>query len=121
MRDFRELAVWAKAHQLALSVYTTTAMFPRQEQYGLASQLQRSGSSIPTNIAEGCGTDGNVEFARFLEISMRSATELEYQLVLVRDLGYIDSDDYGPLSAKTSEVKRMLASLIRKVRPNRRS
>ena len=82
MKDFRQLKVWEKAHQLALAVYKATKDFPKEELYGSTSQIRRASMSIPTNIAEGCGRNTDAEFARFLQISMGSASETEYQLML---------------------------------------
>src|SRR6266446_2757718 len=84
MKDFRQLKVWEKAHLLALAVYPITARFPREETYGLTAQIRRAACSIPANIAEGCGRDGDAELARFCVIARGSATELEYQLLLAR-------------------------------------
>jgi four helix bundle protein len=78
MKDFRTLTVWQKAHQLTLAVYKATRGFPKEEMYGLTSQVRRASSSIPANIAEGCGRDGDAELARFFQIAMGSASELEY-------------------------------------------
>jgi four helix bundle protein len=86
MKDFRQLKVWEKSHELALAIYHITAAFPREETYGLASQIRRAASSIPSNIAEGCGRNGDAELARFCIIARGSASELEYQLLLGRDL-----------------------------------
>lgn len=80
MRDFRELKVWEKSHQLTLAIYKITAIFPREELYGLTIQIRRASASIPANIAEGCGRNGVAELARFLHIAMGSASELEYHL-----------------------------------------
>ena len=115
MKDFRDLKVWEKAHQLTLSVYRATARFPSEEKYGLASQMRRSAASIPSNIAEGCGRGGDRELARFLQIAMGSASELEYQLLLCRDLDLLQGSVYTKLEKPTIEVKRMLTSLIRKL------
>jgi len=82
MKDFRELKVWEKAHQLTLEVYKATTIFPKDELYGLTSQIRRACASIPANIAEGCGRRGDAEFARFLGIAMGSASELDYHLLL---------------------------------------
>jgi len=90
MQDFRNLKVWGKAHELTLHVYKVTGSFPQREMFGLISQMRRSASSIPTNLAEGCGRSGDAELARFAQISMGSASELEYQSLLVHDLGMID-------------------------------
>ena len=119
MRDFRELTVWQKAHELTLEVYRVTAHFPSAELYNLTSQIRRACSSIPMNIAEGCGRDGNAEFARFLWIAMGSSSELDYQLVLARDLTYLDPAAYSQLNDRLIEVRRMLNGLIQKVKPNR--
>lgn len=116
MRDFRGLKVWEKAHHLTLAVYEATATFPRDELYGLTSQIRRSCVSIPANIAEGCGRDGDVELARFLQISMCSASELEYHLLLASDLDLLKASDYDRLRSETIEVKRMLTSFIQKLR-----
>jgi four helix bundle protein len=86
MKDFRQLKVWAKSHELALSIYRVTNDFPREERYGLTSQIRRSTTSIPTNIAEGCGRNTDADFARFLQMAMGSANETEYQLLLSHDL-----------------------------------
>ena len=82
MKSFRDLQVWEKAHRLTLAVYSSTMEFPRDEQYGLTSQIRRASSSIAANIAEGCGRSGDGELRRFLEIAMGSASELEYHLLL---------------------------------------
>lgn len=116
MRDFRRLQVWERAHELALAVYLVTRAFPKEEVYGLTSQVRRAAISVPTNIAEGCGRESAIEFARFLEIGMGSAKELEYQLLLARDLGYVAQDEYGQLNDETTQVQRMLHSYIRQLR-----
>ncbi|HEX3281537.1 MAG TPA: four helix bundle protein [Pyrinomonadaceae bacterium] len=116
MRDFRQIKVWEKAHRLALETYKATAAFPKDERYGITSQLRRASASIPANIAEGYGRGGNVELARFLQIGMGSAYEVEYHTLLAKDLGFISEDSYDLLSARIIEVKRMLAALLVKVR-----
>ena len=121
MKDFRRLAVWQKAHQLALAVYRATSTFPKQELYGLTGQLRRSCASVPANIAEGCGRGGDAELARFLQIAMGSANETEYHLLLASDLGFLDVSTHEQLSEGVIEVKRMLASLICKLRTDQRS
>ena len=93
MQDFRNLEVWKRAHQLTLEAYRSTESFPRSELFGLSSQIRRAASSIPTNLAEGCGRT-QAEFARFVQIAMGSACELEYQLLLVRDLHLITVETY---------------------------
>ena len=120
MRDFRQLKVWEKAHALTLAIYHSTAAFPREEMYGITSQMRRCSASVAANIAEGCGRTGNGEFYRFLNIAAGSAVELEYFLLLARDLDFIPVKSYGTLQEDVLEVQRMLASLLRKVDSTRR-
>jgi len=115
-RDFRELQVWEKAHRLALGVYEATALFPKEETYGITAQMRRAASSVPMNIAEGCGRLGDAELNRFLHIAAGSARELDYQLLLARDLGMLNIHAYEELLAHVQEVQRMLAALTRKLR-----
>ncbi|MEX0750667.1 MAG: four helix bundle protein [Dehalococcoidia bacterium] len=115
MQDFRQLKVWEKSHKLALSIYEATSRFPAAERYGLTAQLRRSASSVPSNIAEGCGRGSNADLVRFLHIAMGSALEADYQLQLARDLTYLDSESHAALNAQTDEVKRMLSALIRTI------
>ena len=116
MRPFRDLAVWSKSHTLTIAVFRATQRVRRADFPGLVSQLRRAAASIPTNIAEGCGHVGQREFARFLQIAMASASELEYLLLLASELGMISRDPYHGLASQVTEVKRMLAGLIKKVR-----
>lgn len=116
MKDFHELKVWQKAHQLTLSIYQVTTTFPRTEMYGLTSQLRRSCSSIPANLAEGCGRRGDADFGRFCSIAMGSASELEYHLLLARDLKMIRPEDYEDLTQRATELKRMLTALMQKLK-----
>src|SRR3990172_8375827 len=104
MRDFRELQVWEKSHQLALAVYKLTVTFPKDELYGLTSQIRRACVSIAANIAEGCGRSGDAEFARFLQIAMGSASELEYHLLLARDLKFICHPEHERLTEEVTQV-----------------
>lgn len=90
MKNFKELKIWQKSHQLVLEIYKVTAMFPQQELYGITSQIRKAAASIPANIAEGCGRNTEPDFARFLQIAMGSASELEYHLLLAYDLSIID-------------------------------
>ncbi len=119
MQDFHTLKVWEKAHQLTLDVYRVTATFPKEELYGLISQIRRASSSIPANIAEGCGRGGNTELKQFLNIALGSASELEYHLLLARDLTYLSTAEYEKLANSTIEVKKMLAALITRVKNTR--
>jgi four helix bundle protein len=116
---YEDLKVWEKAHDLTLMVYASTSSFPRSEVYGLTSQMRRSSSSIPANIAEGCGRGSDTELVRFLKISQGSAAELHYQLRLARDLGFLTNETHDRLSQDTLEVQRMLASLMQSLSPRR--
>ena len=119
MKDFRDLQVWQKAHALTLDVYRETRGFPSEELYGLTSQLHRACSSIAANLAEGCGRSGDADVARFVQISMGSACEAEYHLLLARDLNLINLDRHGELNSAIVEVKRMLAGFLKKLRADR--
>lgn len=121
MRDFHRLLVWEKAHQLTLQVYRITETFPSHELYSLVSQLRRSCMSIPSNIAEGAGRSTDAEFARFIDIAAGSANEVEYQILLARDLHFIGSDLHLQLHETVNEVKKMLAALSRKLRDSNSS
>jgi len=116
MQDFKSLKVWEKAHGLTLEIYTHTKAFPKEELYSLTNQLRRAASSVPANIAEGCGKQTKADFANFLNIALGSANETEYFLILSRDLNYIKDDDFKVLSKEANEVKAMLINLITKVR-----
>jgi four helix bundle protein len=116
MQDFRNLKVWEKAHHLTLDVYKSSQYFPREEMYGVTSQMRRASASIGANIAEGSCRRGDTEFARFLQIAVGSASELEYHLLLAHDLKLLKEPDYARLSRGASEVKRMLASFLQKLR-----
>ena len=116
MQDFRNLRVWQKAHHLTLDIYKSSAAFPREEIYGLTSQMRRSSVSIGANIAEGCCRQGDCELGRFSQIAMGSASELEYEVLLAHDLSILKESDYARLSREVVEIKRMLAALIHKLR-----
>jgi four helix bundle protein len=118
--DFRKLKVWEKSHNLVLEIYKAAEKFPGMEMYGLTSQIRRSSVSIPANIAEGCGRKSDAEFARFLQIAMGSASELEYHLLLARDLRFLRDSDYKELDKVTIEIKQMLATLIKKLKADSR-
>jgi four helix bundle protein len=119
VKDFRDLTVWQKAHQLTLDVYRRTASFPRDELYGLTSQLRRSASSVAANLAEGCGRNGDAELARFCSIAMGSASELEYHLLLAKDLELINVKDHEDLALRATELKRMLTALLQNLNADR--
>jgi four helix bundle protein len=117
LQSFRDLKVWEKGHRLTLEVYEVTAPFPRVELFGLTSQIRRCCSSIPANIAEGCGRGTDADFARFLQVAMGSACELEYHLLLARDLGLLKGSDHERLTRDVTQVKRMLTSFIQTLKP----
>ena len=119
MKNFRNLNVWQKAHSLTLEVYRATVKFPKEEMYALTSQMRRAASSVPANITEGCGRGSDSDFARFLQIAMGSASELEYHLLLASDLKMLEKAKYAKLDADVTEIKKMLASLLRKLKADR--
>ena len=116
MADFKQLRVWQKAHQVTLEVYQVTSRFPQTELYGLTSQMRRCAVSMGSNIAEGRGRDGDPDFGRFIQIAAGSAAELEYQLLVAKDLGYLPESEYTKLNTNLAEVGRMLISLRESVR-----
>ena len=120
MKDFRELKVWRKSHELVLDLYRSTNSIPHEEKYGLTSQIRRAAVSIPSNIAEGCGRNSDPDFARFLQIAMGSSSEVEYQLLLSHELGYLNSDDYERLNQSVIEVKKMLTSFLKTLRSTKK-
>jgi len=115
MKDYKNFTVWQKSHQLTLDVYKVLKDFPKDEIFGLISQMKRSSSSIPTNIAEGCGRNTDKDFARFLIIAFGSANELENQFILSKDLKFIDLETSEKLLFQIEEIKKMLNSLISKL------
>jgi four helix bundle protein len=115
MKNFKELKVWEKAHQLTIDMYQITRAFPNEEIYGLTSQIRRAAASVPANIAEGCGRSGDAELARFLRIAMGSASELEYHLILVKDLALIDGSTCSAFIEKVIEIKKMLTAFIKQL------
>ena len=116
MKDFRSLKVWELSHKLTLDIYKTTAKYPKEELFALISQMRRSSSSIPTNIAEGCGRRTDKDFASFLQIALGSACEIEYQILLSADLEYISREQEKDLNMKIVVIKRMLSGLIKSIR-----
>ena len=116
MQNYKTLKVWEKAHTFTLNIYKTTLAFPKTETYALADQMRQSASSIPTNIAEGCGRNSNLELAHFLNISLGSSNEIDYQILLAKDLEYISQEQYELLETQIGEIRAMLISLISKLR-----
>jgi four helix bundle protein len=116
MQNYKDLKVWAKAHQLTLKVYLLSKGFPKEELYSLTNQLRRSISAIPANIAEGCGKHSQKDLGNYLNIALGSANEAEYFLLLSRDLEYLTLDEHDDLNDNINEIKAMLISLFSKVR-----
>jgi four helix bundle protein len=117
LRNYKDLVVWEKAHALTLELYQATRAFPKEEMYGITSQIRRAAASIGANLAEGCGRRSDGEFGRFLLIAMGSASELSYHLLLAQDLKLLKEADYVRLDDELTEVRRMLTSLTLKVKP----
>jgi four helix bundle protein len=120
MKNYKELSVWRKAHSMTLAVYSATRGFPREELYGLTSQLRRAASSIGANIAEGSGRRSSNEICRFLQIARGSASEAEYHILLARDLNLLPEQDYRRLSYQADELQRMLTALIQSFHPKKK-
>jgi four helix bundle protein len=116
MRNYRDLMVWEKAHKLTLALYKETSTFPKDERFGLTSQVRRASSSIPANLAEGCGRRSDGEMGRFVQIAMGSGAELSYHLLLCRDLGVLGMAEFSRLSSDLDEVMRMLSALSGRVK-----
>lgn len=115
MKDFKDLKVWHKAYRLSLAIYEVSRAFPREEIYGLTSQLRRSAVSVGANIAEGCGRRSDGELVRFLQIARGSASEIEHHLLLAKDLKFLPAKAYLELEKQLQEVQRMLTSLVNAV------
>lgn len=116
MQNYKDLKVWQKAHQFTLNIYMESKLFPKEELYSLTNQLRRSASSIPANIAEGCGKNTQPDLAKFLNIALGSANQAEYFTLLSKDLGYLPIEKHEILFDQINEIKAMLISLIGKVR-----
>jgi four helix bundle protein len=116
MRDFRQLRVWEDAHNLTIEIYQATRYFPKEELFSLTNQIRRASASIGSNIAEECGRGGNKEFAHFLQIAVGSSYELDYQILLAKDLEYIDNTLYAELNNEISSLQKQLVALLQKVR-----
>jgi len=112
LRNYRDLEVWERAHKLTLRLYQSSRSFPKEEFYGLTSQMRRSAISMGANLAEGCGRQTTPELARFVRISMGSASELDYHLLLAHDFGYLQSEEHKDLCLELTRVRKMLASLL---------
>ena len=116
MRDARRYKVFTKAHQLTLEIYKTVSKFPKEETFGLISQMRRAAYSIPMNLAEGAARHSSGEFCQFVNVALGSCEEVRYQLQLARDLGYLRETEYVHLSEGYEEVKKMLSGLHKKLK-----
>ncbi|MBW1725194.1 MAG: four helix bundle protein, partial [Deltaproteobacteria bacterium] len=113
LKNYKDLKVWQKSYELCLEIYRITAKFPREERYGLTSQIRRSVVSIPSNIAEGYGRKTTLDYVRMLYISYGSVCELETQTLLAGDLDLIEKGELGILNKAIAEIERMLKALIK--------
>jgi four helix bundle protein len=111
VQNYRELKVWQKAHQVVLAVYRVTREFPKDELYALTSQVRRAAVSIGANLAEGCGRHGRSEFAHFVSIASGSASELDYELLVARDLEYLAPEAHERICHELDQVRMMLNAL----------
>lgn len=116
MRDFKKYDIWELSHVFTLKIYDITKSYPKNEIYGLISQIRRASYSIPSNISEGCGRDSDAEFNRFLTIAWGSASEVEYLILLSKDLNYIDQDLFIILNEEINLIKRKIYSLKQKLK-----
>ena len=119
MKDYRQLEVWQRSHQLTLAIYAATKSFPKEELFGLTSQLRRAAASVPANLAEGCGRDSDAELKRFIDIAHGSASEAEYHLLLAADLKLIPAGPHAALADEIAQIKRMLGAFARKLKADR--
>ncbi|MCQ2374847.1 MAG: four helix bundle protein [Salinivirgaceae bacterium] len=120
MRDFRKYDVWKLAMVLTKDIYNICATFPQKEQFSLANQMCRAAISIPSNIAEGCSRSSNIEFARFIEIAMGSAFELETQCEIAETINYITTNQKDSLIEKLNIIQRQLNALNSKIKPQKK-
>jgi four helix bundle protein len=111
MNKFKELKVWQKAIQLVIKIYSHTSNFPKEEMYGIVSQIRRSAVSIPSNIAEGAGRGGKKEFSHFLDIAKGSSFELETQLIISTELGFLNKNNFEDISSELDEIQKMITGL----------
>jgi four helix bundle protein len=116
MSNFRKLIIWQKAMNLITKTYHSTKKFPKEEIFGLTSQIRRCSISIPSNIAEGHGRESNKDYLRFLNISIGSLFELQTQLEIAKNIEYLTEEDFNTLYEDSREVERMLVSFINKIK-----
>ena len=111
MRDFKKYEIWQLSHAFTLKIYSNTSLFPKDEMYGITSQIRTASSSIPTNISEGCGRNSDKEFNQYLNIALGSASETEYLIILSRDLNYIDTETFEILEKEINTIKSKIYKL----------
>jgi four helix bundle protein len=116
VKDYRELMIWQRSHALTLALYRATNAFPKEERFGLTSQIRRASASIPANIAEGCGREGDAELKRFFTIALGSACEIDYFILLAAELGYLTAQQGEQLGREALEIRRMIGTFIQKLR-----
>lgn len=116
MSNFRNLLVWQKSMSLTTKIYNSTKQFPKEEIFGLTSQIRRSSISIPSKIAEGFGRDSNKEYLRFLNISIGSLFEMQTQLEIAKNIQYLNEEEFNNLYENSREIERMLVSFISKIK-----
>lgn len=121
MQDYRDVVVWQRSHKLVLEIYKLTESFPSSEKYGLVSQMRRSACSIPTNIAEGRSKNSDKDFVRYLDIASGSAGELDYQILLAKDLGMVSSNKYDQLYSELIEIRKMLNGFRKAISKNKKA
>lgn len=116
MQDFTKLKIWQKAHEFTVNLYKMTANFPSEEKFGLTNQIRRASVSIESNLAEGCGRNGDKEFSRFINLAQGSAYEVRCHLFIARDLGYLSVDKFELLHNKIDEISRMMIAFQKKLK-----
>lgn len=116
MSNFKKLLIWQKSMSLITKIYISTNNFPKEEVFGLTSQIRRSSISIPSNIAEGFGRESNKDFLRFLNISIGSLFEMQTQLEIAKNIAYLNEDEFNNLYEDSREAERMLVSFINKLK-----
>jgi len=120
MRNYEDLEVWQKAHALTIQLYRITETFPRAEMFGLTSQIRRAASSVGANLAEGCGRWGEAELARYVQIAMGSASELQNHLRLAKDLGFLSESDHHASIKTLTSTRQMLTAPLQAIRKTRK-
>ena len=116
MKEYRDLKIWVRSHRLTFELYRATRTFPKEEMFGVTSQIRHAATSIPANIAEGCGRDGDAELRRFLTIALGSACELDYFVLLATELGYLSREEGSKFGGEALELRRMLGTFIQKLK-----